>query len=94
MCNTLLAIAGRIFFTSTQATSIFFNPTVDEMLNLPSHITATYADFICQVPHEIEYQYQVLQEPCTRTPYLTLQQLMQIRLWVYQKVINLLDSFT
>ncbi|KAF1002481.1 hypothetical protein AG4045_027907, partial [Apium graveolens] len=49
---------GIISFNLTPSTSLFFNPPIDELHNLPARVNAVYGDFICQVPHEVEYQYE------------------------------------
>ncbi|KAK1358019.1 hypothetical protein POM88_019961 [Heracleum sosnowskyi] len=42
---------GRIHLTSTQATSLYFNPECEEVRNLGGYVKATYGDFICQSQH-------------------------------------------
>ncbi|KAK1402478.1 hypothetical protein POM88_002083 [Heracleum sosnowskyi] len=76
---------GRIHLTSTQATTLYFNPECEEVRNLGGYVKATYGDFICQVPYDAEYRYHYFPEPSKRTPYLPLYDLLQTRLWVYQK---------
>ncbi|XP_063944971.1 uncharacterized protein LOC108213988 [Daucus carota subsp. sativus] len=74
---------GIIHLTSTQATTIFYNPQYNEVRELAQNIANTFGEFICPVPCTVVSQQTGEQN--MQPPYLALKELRASRLWVHQK---------
>lgn len=79
-------IAGKVYLSSTPATDVYYNPKYEEVHHLGHYISATYGDSICRVPNQPEYGYQTLPPTNTHTPFFTIEDLLQDRLSLNQKV--------
>lgn len=88
IATSLLFVAtyatGTLYLSSTQATSISFNPKYEKIGNLGKLIAQEYGEFICPVPCETYHGTWLL--PDEICPTATLSDILTSSLWLHQRV--------